>query len=260
MQAGLNAMQAALDAAITPVPFFLRDDDAGWGDARLYALLDCTERAGVPIDLAVIPQAAHGLLAQALCARIDSAPDLIGVHQHGFAHQNHETVERKCEFGNTRNIDDQHDDLCAGRERLRNMFEHRLDAIFTPPWNRCSITTPTLLAELGYCALSRDRSAPTQNALPELRVDVDWSKQHKFDGNGADRIGFELAQRIGMGAPIGLMLHHAEMDAEDLILLSTLLKVLGKHARTQFLPMRELISQRLLLAPTRPAEHQREFS
>jgi hypothetical protein len=255
MQAGLNAVQAALDAAIAPVPFFLRDDDAGWNDARLFALLDCTERAGVPIDLAVIPQAAHGLLAQALCARIDAAPDLLGVHQHGFAHQNFETVERKCEFGNARSIDAQRDDLCAGRERLRHMFEHRLDAIFTPPWNRCSVTTPTLLAELGYVALSRDRSAPAQNALPELRVDVDWCKTRKVDANN---IGFALAQRIGMGVSVGLMLHHAEMNSEDLILLNALLRIMTKHSRAQFLLMRELVGSRTTSVVHRATEYQRK--
>jgi hypothetical protein len=259
MQTGLDAVQSALDAAMAPVAFFLRDDDAGWNDARLYALLDCTERAGVPIDLAVIPQAAHGLLVQELCARIDAAPDLIGVHQHGFAHQNFETIERKCEFGHARSIDAQRNDLRAGRERLRNMFEQWLDPIFTPPWNRCSITTPELLAELGYSALSRDRSAPIQNALPELRVDIDWCKLRKLNGNGADRIGFELAQRIGMGAPVGLMLHHAEMDAEDLKLLTVLLAALRKHSRARFVPMRELIVKHTSPAPDRPAAYQKEY-
>ena len=52
----VNVLLRALDAASGPVPFFLRDDDAGWDDARLFALLDCTQQAGVPIDLAVIPQ------------------------------------------------------------------------------------------------------------------------------------------------------------------------------------------------------------
>ena len=51
MHQGLSALQAALDAAPSPVDFFLPDDDAGWADAHLFALLDCTEQAGVPIDL-----------------------------------------------------------------------------------------------------------------------------------------------------------------------------------------------------------------
>ena len=72
---GISAVLTALDAATAPVHFFIRDDDAGWDDARLFALLRCTERARVPIDLAVIPQATGvGLrrsLSRAARARVD---------------------------------------------------------------------------------------------------------------------------------------------------------------------------------------------
>jgi hypothetical protein len=241
MQAGVNALQAALDAAASPVYFFLRDDDAGWDDARLFSLLDCTEHAGVPIDLAVIPQICSDALAHALCARIDASPGEIGVHQHGYAHANHETAGRKCEFGGARSIDDQRRDLCRGRERLRELFGARLDGLFTPPWNRCSPATPALLAELGYSALSRDRTAPVQSALPEWAVDVDWCKQRRLAAqqgeDGFDRIGFELARQIGAGHPIGLMLHHAEMDACDLLLLDALLAASAPHPRACWVSM-----------------------
>jgi hypothetical protein len=73
MRSSLTPLIAALDAAGAPVAFFLRDDDAGWADARLLALLDCTEKAGVPIDLAVIPLAPGAALAASLCARMQGA-------------------------------------------------------------------------------------------------------------------------------------------------------------------------------------------
>ena len=241
MHAGLNAMLAALDAALAPVRLFLRDDDAGWDDAGLFALLDCTQRAGVPIDLAVIPQASSDALARELCSRIDGVPGQVSVHQHGFAHRNHETVERKCEFGSARSVDAQRGDLLAGRDRLRDLFGARLDAVFTPPWNRCSAATPALLARLGYAALSRDRTAPAQHALPELPVDVDWCRQRReaaLQGeDGGERIGFQLAQCIGIGQPVGLMLHHAEMDASDLALLDSLLAASVGHPHAHWASM-----------------------
>ena len=40
MSSWLQPVEAALDAAPAPVPVFFRDDDAGWGDERLLALLD----------------------------------------------------------------------------------------------------------------------------------------------------------------------------------------------------------------------------
>ena len=264
MRAGLNAMMTALDAALSPVYLFLRDDDAGWDDTSLFALLDCTGRAGVPIDLAVIPQASSAALARELRSRIDAEPGQVNVHQHGFAHRNHETIERKCEFGGARSVDAQRRDLLAGRDRLRESFGTRLAPIFTPPWNRCSAVTPALLAELGYAALSRDRTAPAQHALPELPVDVDWCKQQRAAAlqceDGGDRIGFELAQRLGVGHPVGLMLHHAEMDAQDRALLAALLGASARHPRARWVSMGEIPIARKPPAASSLADRQRQMS
>lgn len=238
-----DALARALDAADKPVDFFLRDDDAGWDDARLFALLDRTERAGVPIDLAVIPQAVTPALATSLCARKTALPRLLGLHQHGFAHVNHEAEGRKCEFGTARSVDAQLDDLVAGRERLQELFSTQLDPFFTPPWNRCSETTPMLLAELGFAALSRSRGAtPLQGQLPELPVDVDWCKHTRAGGEGASRIAAELAHRVAEGGPVGLMLHHAAMTDEDLALLDGVFTLTTRHARARWRPMRELLA------------------
>ena len=241
-----DTLRAALDTAPSPVDFFLRDDDAGWDDARLFALLDTTERAGVPIDLAVIPLAASTALATSLCSRKKAAPHLLGLHQHGCAHINHETVARKCEFGDARSVDLQLADLLAGRERLRELFVDQTDNFFTPPWNRCSEATPLLLAKLGFTALSRSRGAALGHALPELPVDVDWCKQQRLtreqaSGDAAARIAQELAQRVAAGGPVGLMLHHAVMDDEDLALLGAVFALTTRHAQARWRPMRELL-------------------
>jgi predicted deacetylase len=240
----VNELHAALDAATTPVELFLRDDDGGWDDARLFALLDCTERAGVPIDVAMIPQATHAPLAASLGARIRAAPQLVGVHQHGFAHANHETIERKCEFGGARSLHAQREDLLAGRERLRELFGTRLDPIFTPPWNRCSASTPALLAELGFAALSRDRGAATQSALPEIAVDLDWCKQRRAaQAAGEDlheRVARELARCITQHQTVGVMLHHADMEAGELVLLAELLVAVKAHPQACWRSMREV--------------------
>jgi len=247
MNEGRDAVLGALDAAEQPVSFFMRDDDAGWDDTRLFALLDCVLGAGAAIDLAVIPQAASDALARELRARVDDAPDRIGLHQHGFAHANHETEGRKCEFGTGRDLAAQRLDLSRGRERLQALFAHGLDPVFTPPWNRCSAQTPALLAELGYGALSRDRSAPAQADLPELRVDVDWCRLRRADtAGGGLPVAAELARRIGSGATVGLMLHHAQMDETDLALLGGWLASWARHPRARWTSMRSLLAERLI--------------
>ena len=252
---GLHTLLAALDAASLPVDFFLRDDDAGWDDARLFALLDRTEGAGVPIDLAMIPQAASAALATSLCARMNAAPGLVGLHPHGFAHTNHEAIERKCEFGHTRSADAQGADLRAGREHLLGLFGAALDPFFTPPWNRCSAITPTLLAALGFSALSRSRGAEPQHLLPELPVDVDWCKQQRIarehgEPDGSARIAAAMAHRVSAGGPVGLMLHHAAMDDSDLALLDALLRATSRHPQVRWRPMRELLAGAPAPSPT----------
>ena len=245
--AGISAVLAALDAATAPVHFFIRDDDAGWDDARLFALLRCTEGARVPIDLAVIPQATGAGLAAQLRASVDGAGGRIGLHQHGHAHSNFETTGRKCEFGPSRDLQAQRRDLIAGREHLRTRFGARLDAFFTPPWNRCSDATPGLLAELGYTGLSRDRSAPPQRALPELRVDVDWCRQQRLASErgepGGDAIGLDLARHVHGGATVGLMLHHAQMSDAELNWLGDALSNWARHPNARWRPMRELMRE-----------------
>ena len=86
---------------------------------------------------------------------------------------------RKCEFGPAREPELQRLDLSNGWNQLLRQFGPRLDPIFTPPWNRCAAETPHVLAGLGYAALSRSRGATAQQVLPELPVDIDWSRQYR---------------------------------------------------------------------------------
>lgn len=227
-----------------PVDLFLRDDDAGWDDARLLALLDVAQAAGVPIDLAAIPTAVTPALARELAARIATTPERVAVHQHGFAHLDHDAPARKCEFGAARDAAAQRADLVQGRARLVEHFGSRLQPWFTPPWNRLSAHTPRLLAELGYRALSRDRRAqPLQHALPELAVDVDWSRQWRI--GGADALAVDLARALRERAndhrPLGLMLHHAAMSAEELHALRALLAATADHPHWRWRSMRALL-------------------
>lgn len=239
----LKPLLAALDAAPAPITAFVRDDDAGWADAALFALLDTMQRCGVPIDLAAIPAATGPRLAEELCARIDALPHRLGVHQHGLAHLNHQAEGRNAEFGDEHAPADQREALQRGRDRLRQLFGDRLLPVFTPPWNRCAPYTPGLLAELGFVALSRDRGATPQRDLPELPVDVDWSRHHRHAGAAGLVAAFATAvrARAADGRPLGLMLHHAAMDPAELGLLEDLLGRLAAHPKLRWSPMAALL-------------------
>src|SRR3954449_9270447 len=62
--AWLDPLRAGVPEALAPVTFFFRDDNAGWDDRRLFALLDRFDEHALPLDLAVIPAATEEPLAR----------------------------------------------------------------------------------------------------------------------------------------------------------------------------------------------------
>jgi len=227
----LRPVTEALDAAPAPVPVFFRDDDAGWGDSRLLALLDVLAVRGMPVDVAVIPRALGPALARELLLR-----EHAGLHQHGFAHVNHERAGRKHEFGPARSAARQRADIEEGRELLAALLGDRVDPIFTPPWNRCTAATGRCLIELGFAVLSREsRAEPLGVAgLAELPVHADFVRL------GPDELAARVAAVIRDGGPAGVMLHHEEMDAGAMRRAGELAAVVAEHPRARPAGMMEL--------------------
>jgi hypothetical protein len=244
VRAWLRPLSEALDAAPEPVTFFFRDDDAGRGDDRLMALLDVFAARAVPIDLAAIPLETTRPLADALLERAERTQPL-GIHQHGYAHVNHQREGRGCEFGSDRPADAQRHDIAEGRRILYELLGPALEPVFTPPWNRCTADTGACLVELGVAVLSRDRTAEPLglDRLHELPVQVDWFAKRKGVPLGRDAVGEQLAARAGEPAPLGVMLHHAEMDMEDLTAMSEVLDLICAHDRARCLPMAAVVQE-----------------
>lgn len=236
-----DPIRAALKQRSTQCRIFFRDDDGGWGDQHLYALLDRFSVAEVPIDLALIPTALSKNLAAELFRRVE-AGDAIGLHQHGYAHANHEKTGRKCEFGPSRSLVQQHIDIKAGRAIMRETFDTLAEPIFTPPWNRCTQDTASCLEALGFRALSRDFGAQPLRGphIAEVPVAVDWCKLRPPD-SVAQPLADRIADLIRSESVIGIMLHHAVMDDEDLRLLEVLFRLLRAFSRVKCVPMRRLL-------------------
>jgi hypothetical protein len=242
--AWLRPLREALDAAPEPVTFFFRDDDAGWRDGRLMALLDVFAARALPIDLAAIPVDMAPDIAGLLLERAERTQPL-ALHQHGYAHVSHETEGRKCEFGPARRFAAQLADIGAGRRRLQELLGPALEPVFTPPWNRCTEATGACLRELGIAVLSRDRTAVALglDGLRELPVQVDWFAKRNGVRLGRDAVGEQLAARAAEPAPLGVMLHHAEMDTEDLTAMSELLQLICAHERARCLSMAAVVEE-----------------
>jgi hypothetical protein len=245
MSAWLDPLRRALDESPRPVRLFFRDDDAGWADDRLFELLDLFAGHELPIDVAVIPEALTPALARALRARVEAASPL-ELHQHGFAHVNHEPEGRKCEFGPGRPRELQRRDIEAGRKRLEELLGPDVKPVFTPPWNRCTQDTCDCLVELGFRALSRDSGATPLDAggLVELPISFDWFAGRKGVRLGRAELGDVLAGRVKSApAHVGIMFHHALMDAEEREAAGELLTLLAGHDRASCRPMRAWIGE-----------------
>src|SRR6267378_906417 len=143
----LDPLWTTLDAAPRPVSFFFRNDDAGWKDERLFALLYTFSRHRVPIDVAVIPTALSANLATGLRSLLQIDGELLSLHQHGYAHLNHESAGRKCEFGPSRSRALQLSDIQTGKNLLADLCGPIAESIFTPPWNRCTAITGECLLQ-----------------------------------------------------------------------------------------------------------------
>jgi len=248
MTGWLDPLRNRLDEAPGPVRFFFRDDDVGWDDECLWLLLDRLACTATPVDLAVIPAQLDGRLAAALARRARRAEGRIGLHQHGWAHVNHEPEGRRCEFGAARSNDAVRADVRRGRETMLAAFGPAAGEVFVPPWNRCSAATARILRDEGVLGLSRDATAvPFHLAgLAEVPVVVDWLAKRRGGGrvDAAER-GTLLATAASGGSPVGVMLHHAAMTDGDLDHVDELARMLHAHPRATFCSIAELVHTRM---------------
>jgi predicted deacetylase len=238
----LDPLRKKLDEAPRSVSFFFRDDDAGWEDARLFELLDVFVDYNVPIDLAVIPKSISRKTVGYLRTLVEDGPEHISIHQHGYAHVNHEQTGRKCEFGESRSGECQQADIAAGKELLSDLFGPTLDPIFTPPWNRCTASTAACLQHEGFTVLSRDVTATPLNhpRLMELPVSIDWFRRRKNVRLTPNELGESLSEAASAEAPVGVMLHHALVDEEERERIGELLELLSSHSQAHCGLMRDL--------------------
>jgi hypothetical protein len=242
MTAWLDPLREALDESETFIDFFFRDDDVGWATGEFRALLACFQSCSVPLDIAAIPNVLTTELADEICTLHAQSPALLGVHQHGFAHTNHEVSGRKCEFGASRVYRDQYRDIKRGKIQLEALLGSVLDPIFTPPWNRCTETTAACLSELGFRVLSRDETASSfgLSNLKELPISIDWFAKKKGERLSFQSLGSLIAKTVKQTQQVGIMLHHELMNADERHHFNDLLFLLSTHRQARCKLMAEM--------------------
>jgi len=234
-----DQLAQTLESSVKHYQVFFRDDDGGWADSRLQSLCDCFGQMAVPLDIALIPDALTSSTVTLLRALLSDSSALFHMHQHGFAHVNHQTQGRSCEFGSERDFAHQFDDIAQGQQILHDHLESSAEPIFTPPWNRCTTATKRALEQLGFRALSRiTGSEPLSGNLVELPVAVDWLKKKHGVRLEAEDIILQITTQFKSEQPvIGIMLHHEHMDRENRALLTRTVNVLQQSKRVRFVSM-----------------------
>lgn len=254
-----QAVAAVLAGRQTPIRVFFRNDDGGWADRRLQELANEFVRQELPLDIAVIPEALSEQSIE-LISEILNASDKIAIHQHGFAHTNHQLSGRSCEFGSDRNYQQQHRDIAAGQKILAAAFSSQLTPIFTPPWNRCTSDTTAALKLLGVEYLSRIAgSDPIASTLPELPVAIDWLKKRKrVRLNTAELIEYICGLLNTDEQVVGVMLHHEHMDQDNRHLLRQFIKVLRESQMVSFHSMMDVAGGQIPHAAASGNRHQHD--
>lgn len=209
---------------------YFRDDDLGWNPKEFARLLTTFARHDQRMNAAAIPSILTDEIIQESIPYSYQASPYLQVVTHGFAHLNHETIGKKCEYGPSRKIEEVRNELISGREQLATRFENYFPC-FVPPWNRMEEDFRNLLPQCGYLMLSRDEGGEGASPVPEFNVSIDLHTRKDGVKHSAKEIFQQLARCNEEGRDsVGVMLHHSKMVAEDFEILDELLKNLSKRS------------------------------
>jgi peptidoglycan/xylan/chitin deacetylase (PgdA/CDA1 family) len=216
------------------VDVFFRDDDVDEDEETLHRLLTIFADRKIPLIAGVIPK----LLTEDCVRLLSEYSEFTECVQHGWQHKNYEMLERKCEFGISRNFAEQLSDLTTGQKIMNEAFGENWFPAFIPPWNRCMETTHRALDELGFRVLSKLRGSQppvTGFQFREISVTLDIFRwQNGATLKSSEEIYAELAKQISQGVPIGIMLHHKVMTDEAFLFIEGLLDELKQSPAVSF--------------------------
>lgn len=95
-----------------------------------------------------------------------------------------------------------HQHGAAGRARLANLLGEDVERIFTPPWNRCT-----------------------------------QARREHPRGDGLPGVAARLPDAVDGRPAVGVMLHHAELDAQERGSLRELIRFLSGHPKARLAGM-----------------------
>src|SRR5262245_9543051 len=114
---------------------FIRDDDAYTLDKSFRFFFEAAMERAIPVVYAVIPGKMDRAFIRFMRRAKDKTPHLLDLVQHGWMHANHATDGAKYEFGPSRLLKVQREDIRLGSERMREAFDEHFMPAFVPPYH-----------------------------------------------------------------------------------------------------------------------------
>lgn len=229
IQEGIEAYtQSGCPMGKEPTIFF-RADDIAIPSLPCRNMLKIFAELDTPLALATVPAWSTSSHVESLLSIYPEKNHLWCWHQHGWSHINHAKEGRKCEFDDDRAYDESAEELRQGLNILTSLFEDAFYPIFTPPWNRISESNIEILKDIGFKAISRTATAPYQNILQDIPINVDLHTRSELTAaSGWNSLLSELSNGIASGR-CGVMLHHDRMNNASEEFLQRLLIILQSY-------------------------------
>ena len=224
---------------------FFRADDIGYPSKGFTELVSIFTQYRLPLCLAMVPVWTTPERVTELAAIMELDSPQWVLHQHGYAHKNHQLTGKKAEFGSAREAAALSRDLQRGRWRLEKYLEKSFFPVFTPPWNRCTATTLRLLIDHGYHGVSRNLGAhPESQSLPDLQISVDLhTRREPSLDQKVEGILKEIEESLASGV-CGIMIHHQRMNRWAFAFLELLMVELTSTRAVVFTQFQELLDSR----------------
>ena len=221
-----------------------RADDIGAPGKNFFRLMDIFLKHKTPLSLAVVPSWLMKPRWESFQSYNLKAPSLWCWHQHGWRHTNHEPDgKKKQEFGPARTVYAVINDIENGWKRLESIMGNTFYPVFTPPWNRCSIDTLTMLNQMAYNAVSRIEGAfpRAPGKLPDYHINMDLhTRKETNPAKGWENLFEELKGGLSNGY-CGIMIHHQRMNDLAFDFIELLLEEIQKHNNIKMRNFRDCV-------------------
>jgi len=194
---------------------FIRNDDVWTLDRPFRSFFDMAMDHGLPVVHAVIPGKMDKGIVKFLCRAKEKKPRSLDIVQHGWMHTDHSLVPgTKYEFGVSRPLKSQRDDIEQGLKMMRKAFGEHFIPAFVPPYHGYDERTLQALDEQDFKVFSAgSRRMKVKAPMIELPARISFSCYDK-DGAASINPAVEIFEMLVKGLrqqPLsGVLTHHAD--------------------------------------------------